>query len=327
MNEIKFLSVVSPVYKSAECVEVLYQRIQDSLKKFRDNLCYEIIFVEDCGQDGSWEKIHDLALKEPRLKAIKLSRNFGQHSAITAGLNAAMGDWVVVLDCDLQDPPEEIPRLLHKAMEGYDMVCARRRQRQDSFWRRSASRIFISILNWFSGMAYDSQIANFRVISRSVVDAYSQMGETPPSFGGQLEWLGFHVGYIDIQHQSRYQGRSSYSFSKLLKVAMRLIVAYSNKPLYVSISVGFFMSFLSIIYALYITLRKFFIGTNIDGWASLMVSVWFLSGLLIGNLGIIGLYLGKVYDEVKRRPVYVIAESVNLGSNESTDRKRGKQGI
>jgi dolichol-phosphate mannosyltransferase len=311
MKELISISIVSPVYKAVDCVEELYQRILKALKSIEEILSYEIVFVEDCGQDGSWEKIRELALKDPCLKAVQLSRNFGQHPAITAGLALTTGNWVVVMDCDLQDPPEEIPHLYSKIMEGYDIVCARRGKRKDSLWKRVTSRLFVAVFSRLSGMSYDPQIANFRILSRLVVDVYSRMGESTPSFGGHLEWLGFNVGYIDIQHQSRYSGKSSYSLKKLLKLATNIIVAYSNKPLHISISVGCFMAFFSTLYTLYLILRKYWVGVSIDGWTSLMVSIWFLGGMVIGNLGIIGLYLGKIYDETKKRPIYVIAHSIN----------------
>ncbi|MDR2527743.1 MAG: glycosyltransferase family 2 protein [Synergistaceae bacterium] len=305
------ISVVSPVYKAVGCVEELYRRLKLTLEGIEGVPSYELVFVEDCGQDGSWEKIRDLAEKDPQLKAVQLSRNFGQHIAITAGLSLSRGDWVVVMDCDLQDPPEEIPALFTKAQEGYDIVCARRGKRKDPLWKRRASRLFIAVFNWLSGMSNDPRVANFRIVSRQVVNAYSRMEERTPFFGGHLEWLGFNVGYIDVQHQERFGGKSSYSIKKLLTLAANAIVAYSNKPLHISIALGFFMAFFSTLYALYLTLRKLWVGVSVDGWTSLMVSIWFLGGMVVGNLGIIGLYLGKVYDETKRRPLYVVSKRIN----------------
>ncbi|MDR1731775.1 MAG: glycosyltransferase family 2 protein [Synergistaceae bacterium] len=311
MKEPVTISVVSPVYKAVGCVEELYRRIRQALESIEPKLSYEIVLVEDDGRDGSWEKMVELASRDPRLRVARLSRNFGQHPAITAGLSLTEGEWVVVMDCDLQDPPEDIPRLYAKALEGYDIVAARRGKRKDPFWKRFTSRLFLLFFNWLSGMSNDPEIANFRIVSRLVADAYLNMKEITPSFGAHLEWLGFSVGYIDIHHQPRYSGKSSYSFRKLLRLAANNIVAYSNKPLYISISVGFFMSFFSTLYALYLVLKKYWVGVTIDGWTSLMVSIWFLGGMVIANLGIIGLYLGKVYSETKGRPQYVIARSVN----------------
>jgi dolichol-phosphate mannosyltransferase len=327
MQKFSSISVVSPVYRAAGCVDELYRRILKAVKVIDTGISYEIVFVEDCGQDGSWEKIRELALKNPCLKAVQLSRNFGQHPAITAGLALTTGDWVVVMDCDLQDPPEEIPRLYSKALEGYDIVCARRGKRRDPVWKRVTSRLFTALFNRLSGMSYDPQIANFRIISRLVVDTYSRMEESTPSFGGHLEWLGFDVGYIDIRHQPRYDGKSSYSLKKLFKLATNIIVAYSNKPLHISISLGFFMALFSTLYALYLAMRKYWVGVTVDGWTSLMVSIWFLGGMLIGNLGVIGLYLGKVYDETKKRPAYVIARAINCGKDDLRENTRTRDDI
>jgi dolichol-phosphate mannosyltransferase len=311
MGKNGLISIISPVYKAADCIEELYRRITDAVKQI-ETVDYEIILVEDCGEDGSWEKICELASQDKRLKAIHLSRNFGQHHAISAGLDASSGDWVIVMDCDLQDPPEEIPRLFEKALEGHDIVCARRVKRRDPTWKRCASRFFVAIFNWLSGMSYDPQVANFRIVSRLVVDAYSRMEERTPFFGGHLEWLGFSVGYIDIQHGWRHSGKSSYSLRKLLRLAADVIVAYSNKPLKISIAVGCLLTLFSFGYAVYIICKQLFWGVPVDGWTSLMVSMGFLGGMVIGNLGIIGLYLGKVYDETKRRPHYVVSKKVNL---------------
>jgi dolichol-phosphate mannosyltransferase len=306
------ISVVSPVYKAEGCVEELYRRVVMAVEGIGDVDC-EIILVEDCGGDGSWDRMRALAERDSRVKIAQMSRNFGQHPAITAGLSLACGDWVIVMDCDLQDPPEEIPRLYAKALEGYDVVFARRGRRTDSLWKRATSRVFNKIFNWLSGMRLDPEVANFCVISRSVADAYNRMKERTTSFGGHLQWMGFRVGYVDIKHGERFSGKSSYSLRKLFSLAANVIVAYSNKPLHISISIGFLMAFASILYALYLVFRRVSFGAGVDGWTSMMVSVWFLGGMIICNLGIIGLYLGRVYDEAKRRPIFVIARSANCG--------------
>ena len=305
------LSVISPVYKAASCIEELHSRISGAILSIQNVTDYEIIFVEDCGGDGSWEKICELSRKDPHLKAVQLSRNFGQHHALTAGIELSSGDWIFVLDCDLQDPPEDIPRLLSKAQEGYDMVCARRGKRKDPLWKRFTSRLFIWLLNWLSGMEHDPEVANFRVFSKVVRDAYCNMPEQISLMGAHLKWLGFNTGFIDIQHSKRFEGKSSYTLRKLFHLALNAIVAYSNKPLRMSVTLGFCLTLGSFLYAVYIAFKKVFIGVPIDGWSSLMVSLWFIGGIIIANLGIIGIYLGKVYDEAKRRPLYVIARKVN----------------
>lgn len=272
----------------------------------------EYVFLEDCGEDGSWEILAGLALRDPRVKVAQFSRNFGQHYAISAGLELCSGDWAVVMDCDLQDSPEEIPRLYAKAQEGYDIVCARRGRRKDPLWKRWTSFLFAKIFSWLSGMKYDPEVANFRIISRKVIDAYCSMGEKLRFFGGHLQWLGFPTAYVDVEHSARREGRSSYTLRKLINLAVDAIVAYSDKPLRLSIKTGFAMACFSFFFALYLGYRKFVLDIPVEGWTSIMVSVWFLGGLIIANLGIIGIYLGKVFDETKKRPLYVISKRINI---------------
>ena len=304
------ISVISPVYKAEGCLRELYRRLRDQLRRLSDE--YEIIFVEDCGGDGSWTILSEIAATDSNVKAIQFSRNFGQHYAITAGLAACTGDWTVVMDCDLQDRPEEIPRLYAKAQEGFDIVCARRGKRKDPIWKRIASHVFVAVFTWLSDMDYDPEVANFRILSRKVVNAYCSMRERLRFFGGQLQWLGYNCGFINVEHGGRFAGDSSYTLRKLFKLATETIIAYSDKPLRISVKAGFFMAFFSFLYAIQLIYRKYLQGIPVEGWTSLMVSVWFLGGLIVANLGIIGIYLGKVFDETKERPLYVISKRINI---------------
>lgn len=304
------ISIVTPVYKAETCVKELYEKLVSELEKITPD--FEIIMVEDCGKDASWTIIERLAMLDSRLKAIKLSRNFGQHYAISAGLDICNGDWVVVMDCDLQDRPEEIQCLFAKAQEGFDIVCARRGRRKDSFWKKICSLAFVWVFNSLSDLNHDPQVANFRIISRKVVEANKQLREVTRNFSAQLHWLGFTVGYIDVQHGERHSGKSSYSLPKLILLAVNSIVAYSNKPLRFSIAIGSILALMAFLAAAYFLFQKLFFDIAIDGWTSLIVSIWFLGGAIIANLGVIGIYLGRTYDEVKGRPHYIIDKSLNL---------------
>lgn len=305
------LSVISPVYKARGCIVPLYERLTQVLNTMEAVSDYEIILVEDCGDDGSWEIIEDLAHKDRRIIAVQLSRNFGQHHCITAGLDLSTGDWMVVMDCDLQDRPEDIPAMLDKADEGFDVVCARKEKRKHSLWRNISSKIFHFLFEWLSGVSYEPRIGNFRIINRNVTDAYRSMRENFRSFASQIEWLGFSTGYIDVQHAKRPAGKSSYTTSKLLSLAVEAIISYSNKPLKFSIWLGFILFIISLCYSIYLILRKIIWSIPVEGWASLMVSIWILGGLIIANLGILGIYVGKIYDETKQRPIYAIAKKIN----------------
>lgn len=305
------ISVVSPVYKAKECLLPLYDRLTQVLRSIQGITDYEIVLVEDCGNDGSWGIIESLAGSDPHVRGVQLSRNFGQHHTITAGVDICKGDWAVIMDCDLQDRPEDIPLLWEKAQEGYDVVNARRGKRQDPLWKRLASRLFHVLLEKLSGLSYDPQVANFRIISRKVIEAYCLMRESSRSFGAQVHWLGFPTAYVEVQHAARHEGVSSYTIRRLVAVGIETIISYSNKPLRLSVGLGLGIFLMSLCISAYLLVRKIFWAIPVDGWTSLMVSMWFLGGIVIANLGIIGLYIGKVYDETRQRPIYVISKRLN----------------
>lgn len=298
------ISVVIPVYKAEDCLRALYRRLKASLETITPD--FEIILVEDCGGDRSWQLVVDLAKQDARVKGIQFSRNFGQHYGITAGLDHCDGDWVVVMDCDLQDRPEEIPRLYAKAQEGYDVVLARRGRRNDPLAKRFTSWLFYKIFSYLADMKYDGETGNFRIISRKVLNSYKEMREQLRFFGGLVAWMGFPTASIDVKHEARFSGQSSYTIRKLWKLANDTIVAYSDKPLRLVIRFGFLISAFAFAYGLYIVYRAFFFGSQILGWSSMIASLYFLGGIIISILGVLGVYLGKAFDETKRRPLYIV---------------------
>lgn len=302
-----YISIVIPVYKAEGCLDELYSRLKISLETITDD--FEIVMVEDCGGDRSWPMIVDLANRDARVKGIQLSRNFGQHYGITAGLDHCDGDWVVVMDCDLQDRPEEIPRLYAKAQEGYDVVLARRGQRNDPVLKRFSSWLFYKVFSYLADMDYDGETGNFRIVSRKVVNSFRTMRERLRFFGGLVAWMGFPTGSVDVQHDERFAGQTSYTFRKLWKLAGETIIAYSDKPLRLSIRFGFVTSALAFAYGGYIVYRALAHDASIMGWSSLIVSLYFLGGIIISILGILGVYLGKAFDETKQRPLYIISHA------------------
>jgi glycosyltransferase involved in cell wall biosynthesis len=304
------LSVVIPVYKAENCLDELYRRLIAALEIITLN--FEIVLVEDCGGDRSWEIIERLSLQDRRVKGIQFSRNFGQHYGITAGLDHCNGDWVLVMDCDLQDRPEEIPRLYAKAQEGYDVVLARRGRRQDPVLKRFTSWLFYKVFSYLAGIDYDGEIGNFRIISRKVVTSFRAMQEQLRFFGGLVNWMGFPTASIDVQHDERFAGQTSYTFRRLWALASEAIIANSDKPLLISIRVGFTFSIFSFLYATYLITQYFFWSTPVAGWTSVMVSIYFVAGLLLMNMGILGLYVGKVFDEAKKRPLYIVRNAVGF---------------
>ena len=301
---IPHLSVVIPVYRAENCLDELYRRLKSVLETITPD--FEIVLVEDCGGDRSWEIIEQLTVQDVRVKGIQFSRNFGQHYGITAGLDHCNGDWVVVMDCDLQDRPEEIPRLYDKAQEGYDVVLARRGRRQDPALKRFTSWLFYKLFSYLADIDYNGETGNFRIVSRKVVMNFRSMQERLRFFGGLVSWMGFPTASIDVQHDERFAGQTSYTFRKLWKLASETIIAYSDKPLRLSIRFGFVISALAFAYGGYIVYFALVHGASITGWSSLIVSLYFLGGIIISILGILGVYLGKAFDEVKRRPLYII---------------------
>ncbi len=309
------ISVVTPVYQAEGCLEELYRRLVAALSGITQD--FEIIMVEDCGGDRSWEIIRELAHTDPRVKGIQFSRNFGQHYGITAGLDQCDGDWVVVMDCDLQDRPEEIPRLYAKAREGYEVVIARRTRSGGPPSRSFTSWLFYKLFSWLADMEYDGQAGNYRMISRKVVDSIRQMRERLRFFGALLNWTGFPTATIDTPHDDRHNGRSTYTLTKLWRLASETIIAYSDKPLRLAIRLGFLIAFLAFCYGLYIFTHALLYGSAITGWASLIVSIYLIGGIIIAILGMLGIYLGKTYDETKRRPLYIVMHTTFDGGRKA----------
>ena len=274
--------------------------------------CYEIILVNDASPDASWSVIEHECAQDKRVKGINLSRNFGQHYAITAGLHYAQGEWVVVMDCDLQDRPEEIPALYQKALEGYDIVYARRVDRQDKGMKKLSSTLFHKVFDWLSGSATDKTIANFGIYKQCVIAEYNRMPERARSFPSLINYLGFDDVTIDVKHAERAEGKSSYNLYKLLKLSFDVIISNSNKPLRMAVGLGFSMSALSFLLALYNLVARLIGLISLPGYTTTVFSIWFVGGLMLFVMGILGLYIGKIFDQVKGRQLFVVKNKVNF---------------
>ena len=303
------ISIISPVYNAENIIEILVNRITENVEKITND--FEIILVEDDGPDNSWEVIEALAKKNEKIVGIKLSRNFGQHYAITAGLDSAKGEWIIVMDCDLQDKPEEIISLYNKAQEGYDIVLARRHNRNDNFIKKTFSKLFYGVLGYLTGSNQDSSIANFGIYHRNVIEAVISMKESIRYFPTMIKWVGFKSTKLDVQHDSRLEGETSYNFKKLTNLALDIILAYSDKPIRLLIKFGIIVTSASFLIALYYAFRWISGEITIMGYTSLIISIWLLSGIIISTLGIIGLYVGKTFEGVKKRPIYIIKKIIN----------------
>ncbi|MCB9201806.1 MAG: glycosyltransferase family 2 protein [Flavobacteriales bacterium] len=298
------ISIVSPVYKAEKIVDKLVFEIEKTMNEMNQD--YEIILVDDRSPDGSWNKMKSLSEKNHNIKSVRLSRNFGQHPAIMAGLSQAQGEWIVVMDCDLQDQPKEIKKLYTKAQEGFEVVLARRKNRQDSFFKKLGSKTFSLVYTFFTDTKYDNEIANFGIYHKKAIQAVLEIKDSIKFFPLFVNLVGFNQSSIPVEHAERDSGASSYTLSKLLSLAFNNIISFSNKPLKLMVKFGMIISTLSILFGIY-NLYLFYINQiKVAGYSSIITSIWFLSGIIISSLGIVGIYIGKIFDQTKERPIFII---------------------
>jgi dolichol-phosphate mannosyltransferase len=303
------LSVVIPVLNEETLIQELIDRVTLNCEKITND--YEVIIVDDGSLDGTWLKISEASKLNIKIKGLKFSRNFGHHYALTAGLHETMGEWVVVMDGDLQDRPEVIPDLYQESQKGYDVVFVSRKNRPEKIYYRALQKIFYWFLKSLSGLNFDSSQANFSIISRKVVDAFKSFPENARFYGSTIMWLGFKRSKIFADHGKRLSGKPSYTFRKRLRLASDIILSFSERPLKFAIGVGVILSTISIIVATWIIYAAITWGYSVTGWTSLIFSIFFFSGVILVFLGIIGIYLGRVFQEVKKRPLYVVSERLN----------------
>ena len=304
------LSVVSPVYRGEKMLSELVERIHKAISPLTDN--YEIVLVNDCSPDNSWERISEICKVDKKVKGVNLSRNFGQPYAITAGLTYAKGNYIAVIDCDLQNKPEDLPAMYQNALEGYDVVSARRVVREDTFMKRMSSAIFHMVYDFLSGFDTDKAVAEFGIYSKKIVDVYCSIPEYSRSFVELIHTLGFKKTTVDVLHDHRLEGKSSYSLSRLLKLSYNSIISNSNRPLHLAVALGLIMSVLSFLMAIYNIFAKFWGLNEVAGYTSTIFSIWFVGGLLLLMMGVLGLYIGKIFDQVKGRPVFIVSETLNI---------------
>ena len=302
------ISIVSPVYRAEKILPILVSEINLVMERIGED--YEIILVDDRSPDNSWEVMKVLSSQNPKIKSIRLSRNFGQHSAIFAGLTKTKGDWVVVMDCDMQDQPKEITKLYKKVLEGYDIVLGQRENRKDKFLKKLSSKLFYKVFNYLSGGQFNNEIGNFGIYKKKVIDSILNISDYIKFFPLFINWVGFKSVSIPIEHGEREEGKSSYSISRLLKLAFNVIVSFSDKPLRLFINFGLGISILSFVLGIYYLYLSITHKITQPGFSSLILSIWFLSGIIISCIGIVGVYLGKTFDQAKNRPTFIIDEEL-----------------
>jgi glycosyltransferase involved in cell wall biosynthesis len=298
------LSVIIPVFNESELLEELVKRVKLNMGKITED--YEIVLIDDGSHDATWDKIVNESHSEKRIKGIKFSRNFGHHYAITAGLHQASGEWVVVMDGDLQDRPEVIPQLFDKAQEGFDVVFVSRQNRPEKLYYRVAQKLFYWSLRKLSGIDFDSSQANFSIINRKVVDGFKNFPENARFYGSTIKWLGFKRTYIFADHGVRYAGKPSYTLRKRFKLAADIILSFSERPLKFAIGLGGFMSLFSLFMTFWLGYRVIFESHMLSPWTSLIAAICFSTGVILIVIGISGIYIGEIFRQVKNRPLYVI---------------------
>lgn len=304
-----YLSIVAPIYNEQGTISEYVKRVEKNLLQISS---YKIMLIDDGSTDDSWRVIEEICNSNKNVVGIKLSRNFGQHYAITAGLYHTNSEWVVVMDTDLQDRPEVIPDLINKTKEGYDVVFVRRLARPESFIYLVLQKFFYIVLSSLSGLKLDSTQANFSIINRKVVEAFKKFPEQSRFYGSTIFWLGFKRTSINANHGKRYHGSSSYNIKKRFKLASEIILAFSDRPLKLAIYLGFIFSAFSLMFLLFITSRALFNEFEVLGWASLIASLYLIGGIILMFLGIIGIYIAKIFSEAKSRPLFVVDKILNL---------------
>jgi len=304
---------VSPVYGSPELIGPLCTRTHHALQKITEN--YEIILVFDCSPDDGWMRIEAEARKDVRVKGVLLSRNFGQHNAITSGLTYASGQWVVVMDCDLQDVPEEIPMLYRKAHEGFDVVFAQRIQREDSWFKRAQSACFHALFAYLTDRKSDARASNFGIFHRKVITAVLAFGDYIKCFSLIVSYVGFKTAYIPVAHAARTAGKSSYPFLKAFGFATNLMLVHSNKPLRLFTIGGFCAVVISFLIGCYYLFLHLSGRITVSGFTSLILSVWFIGGMLMMHMGLIGVYIGHIFNQTKNRPAFLVDACINIPEN------------
>lgn len=304
------ISVVSPVYKAEKIIDELVQRLDKNLSEINSE--YEIILVEDGSPDNCWEKIEENCRKNKKVKGVKLSRNYGQHYAITAGIREAKGNYVVIIDCDLQDDPAYIKELYVKAISGYDIVYTVKKKREHSFFKNMMAAIFVHIFNYLSEtQATSNNVGAFSMISRKVADAFCSIKDTHRHYLMILRMLGFRHTEIEIVHQNRFEGRSSYNLSKLIKHAIDGITSQSDKLLRISIGIGFVFCILALTVIMY-TLISYFIRGALPGYTSMISLLLLSTGLILMSIGVASIYIGKIFEQSKNRPLFFIDKKINF---------------
>ena len=304
-------SVVVPMYNEEEVINETCTRLRDALDTA--GIEYEILLVNDGSRDRTAEIASQICQSDPRFRLISFSRNFGHQIAITAGMDYALGDAIVVIDADLQDPPAVIPQMLDKWREGYEVVYGRRIGREgESAFKKLTAALFYRFLRGMTEVSIPVDVGDFRLIDRKVCEALKLVNERSRYIRGLISWLGFRSTSVEYIREKRFAGETKYPLRKMVRFALDAITSFSYKPLKIAAYIGFLLSFASFIYLLVVIWQRIFTDTVIAGWASSIAVSLFFNGIILMILGIVGEYIGRIYDEVKGRPLYIVCRTENI---------------
>lgn len=303
------ISIVIPIYNESLNINALYKRLEGVMQKM--NISYEMIFVNDGSKDNSIEQIKSLAKEYSTIRYIDLSRNFGHQIAVSAGLDRAEGEKVVIIDADLQDPPELIMDLYAKMAEGYEVVYAKRKRRKgEGFFKLLTAKAFYRILANITTIDIPVDTGDFRIMDKKVVQALRQMPETHKFLRGQISWVGYNQTFVEYERSERNAGKTGYTYSKMLKLALDGITAFSNFPIKLVTVMGFAVSLFAFLMIVYTVFVKYFTNQEIEkGWTSIMVGILFLGGVQLISIGILGEYISRINTDVRKRPLYFVKET------------------
>jgi polyisoprenyl-phosphate glycosyltransferase len=312
----ELFSVIVPLFNEEEVIEESYKRLKKVLEGIDGN--YELILVNDGSKDKTVEMAKAICARDSKTKLISFSRNFGHQTAITAGMELSSGDAVIVIDADLQDPPEVIPQLITKYREGFDVVYGLREKRKgETFFKKFTAKMFYRLLRRMTDIDIPVDTGDFRLISRAVCDAMLRMKERNRFVRGLVSWVGFKQTGVKYVREERFAGTTKYPLKKMIKFSVDGITSFSTKPLKFATNIGFLFSIAAFVYLFYIILAKIIANTNQPGWTSTVVLVLFIGGIQLIMLGIIGEYIARIFDESKGRPLYIVKELVNFNNKKS----------
>jgi glycosyltransferase involved in cell wall biosynthesis len=318
MKPLTRYSIVVPMYNEEEVIEVTYTRLKEVMDRTGEG--YELVFVNDGSRDGTYEIVQGICSRDPNVRLIHFSRNFGHQIAISAGMDYAQGQAVVVIDADLQDPPEVILDMIRMWKEGFDVVYGKRLKRKgETLFKKGTAHLFYRLLRSMTNVEIPVDTGDFRLLDRKVCDVFRGLKEKNRFVRGLVSWVGFRQTAVEYVREERFAGETKYPLKKMVQFALDAIISFSYKPLKMATYIGFFLSAVSFLYLLVVLYQKLFTDSTVAGWSSLLATTLFFNGIIVLLLGVIGEYIGRIYDESKGRPLYIVQETLGFGSSATAE--------